>query len=393
MPAKKSTYRPSIESLEDRSVPTTAGLSGGILNVIGTARSDAITVSLAGANLKVSGVKRSFHASAVHAIVINGGGGNHFIDIDARLTTPVVVLCGAGNDVILGDAGNNTVIGSGHITFIGRGGHNVINGVPDWIPSNQPAVNPGPGFGLTDSADNPVVAFCKSHLHQKVGGGECAHLANEALRVAGYDFAVHDPGNNGDYTWGTLLTTITSGRDSSPSAACRPGDIIQFQNVVLSNGWSASQHTAVVAAVDSHGRPTQVYEQNVGVNGKGKESGVHDRTDRLDPLAINLSTVSSGTIHIYRPVPRSDSAGTVQFSVVNNTAQGQTVTVYFNGASQWTISLDSFNTAGSYQTASGWASGRGNWSIGINGRMVALTNAGGYEVFTAANGQTSIRAI
>jgi hypothetical protein len=79
---------------------------------------------------------------------------------------------------------------------------------------------------------------------------------------------------------------MTSGRETS-SARCQPGDLLQFQNVTLSNGWLASQHTAIVAAVDDLGRPTQVYEQNVGVNGKGKGPGAHDRHERLDALVIN----------------------------------------------------------------------------------------------------------
>jgi hypothetical protein len=225
-----------------------------------------------------------------------------------------------------------------------------------------------------------------------VGGGECAHLANEALRFAGADFMGSDPLHNGDYVWGTLVNTYTHGHAAS-LARCQPGDIIQFQNVTLSNGWVAQQHTAIVAAVDSLGRPTMVYEQNVGVNGKGKGGGAHDRTDRLDTLAINPSTILGGTVHIYRAVPRHDTPGKVQFSVVNDTAHSQTVTVYFNGVSQGTISLDSFNTALSYKTSWFSNSGRGSWSIGISGKRVNLSNAGGYEVFAAPNGQTSIRAI
>jgi hypothetical protein len=234
----------------------------------------------------------------------------------------------------------------------------------------------------TASINQQIIAFCQTHLHAKVGGGECAQLVSEALRVAGANFMTSDPNHNGDYVWGTLVTTMTPGQASS-SARCQPGDIIQFQNVTLSGGWTASHHTAIVAAVDSLGRPTQVYEQNVG----------SDRTDRLDVLAINPNTILAGTIHIYRAVVRSDSAGKVQFSVVNDTTRPQTVTVYFNGVKQGTLGLDSFNTQNSYQAAWYSNSGSGAWSIGIGGTTVALTNAGGYELFTAANGQVSIRTI
>ena len=240
--------------------------------------------------------------------------------------------------------------------------------------------------------NSQVVSFAKSHLHMKVGGGECAHLANAALRVAGADFFSHDPLKNGDYTWGSLVTTITPGKDSSASAKCLPGDIIQFQNVNISGGWSAAHHTAIVAAVDKAGRPTQVYEQNVGVNGKGKGGGSHDRTDRLDPLALNSKTITAGTVHIYRPVPRVDAPGKVQFSIVNSTTAPQVVTEYYNGKDLGTISLDTFNTAGSYML--GYVTGTGTitWTIGLNGKSVPLSNASGYEVYYA-NGSTTIRMV
>ena len=160
----------------------------------------------------------------------------------------------------------------------------------------------------------------------------------------------------------------------------------------MSGGWTADHHTAIVAAVDGHGRPTQVYEENVGVNGKGKGAGTHDRTDRLDPLTINSKTILAGTVHVYRPVKRVDVANASQFTAVNNTNSSQTVTEYFNGKKQFTMSLTAFNTAGSYSTGKVSSSGRATWTIGINGKTIALNNAAGYEVYTS-NGKTTIRAI
>jgi hypothetical protein len=264
----------------------------------------------------------------------------------------------------------------------------VFGGLPLSLPTPPAALLAPAVAPQAVNLNSQIMTFCQQHWHLKVGGGECAHLANEALRFAGANFMPAN--NNDDYVWGTLVTTITHGRDSNSSARCQPGDIIQFQNVTMPGGWQAGQHTAIVAAVDSRGRPTQVYEQNVGVNGKGP--GFHDRTERLDTLAINLNTILSGTVHIYRAAPRQDSPGQLMFSVVNDTTRGQTVTVYFNGVRQWTIPLDSVNTAGSYLTEKVSSTGGGTWSIGINGKSVRLSNAGGFEVFTA-NGQTSIRAI
>jgi hypothetical protein len=251
-----------------------------------------------------------------------------------------------------------------------------------------------------------IVAFCQSHRGSRVGGGECAHLAMEALRVAGADFTAHDPNHNGDYVWGTLVTTITRGRDTS-SARCQPGDIIQFQNVTLSGGWTAGQHTAIVAAVDSLGRPTQVYEQNVGVDGKGKGSGAHDRTDRLDPVAINMHTITSGTVHIYRAVPRVTHAGSYNFSLVNNTSAAVTVQLRFgtnNVGSPFMLSkantpqvngaLPSYVT----ETASWWGGPATSLNVVVNGKPLTLVgggsiqDGGGYEI-AAVGGQLVLRRV
>src|SRR5262249_5485793 len=57
----------------------------------------------------------------------------------------------------------------------------------------------------TINFNQQIIAFCQSHRGVQVGGGECAHLANEALRIAGADFA----GTN--YVWGSVVTRITRG--------------------------------------------------------------------------------------------------------------------------------------------------------------------------------------
>src|SRR5262249_47771093 len=151
----------------------------------------------------------------------------------------------------------------------------------------------------------------------------------------------------------------------------RPGDITQFRNVSLSNGAMYWHHTAVVASVDAQGRPTAVYEQNIGLAGGGA-----DRRDRLD--ALDLSQMVSGTVHIYRAVRRQDAPGKVQFSVVNDTGRAQSVTISFNGSPVGSLWLDSYNRAGSYQDAWWQWSGGGRWTISIGGTTVALNNAGGY---------------
>jgi hypothetical protein len=137
MTAKQSTSPPGVEALEDRCVPTTAKLSGGVLSILAKPGADAILVSLAGPKITVSGVRQTFRAGAVHEIVVNTQGGNDAIALDPRLRTPALILCGWGNTTVFGDAGHVTVLGSGHEVFYGRGGSGSVNGVPQ------------SGFGLT----------------------------------------------------------------------------------------------------------------------------------------------------------------------------------------------------------------------------------------------------
>jgi hypothetical protein len=226
-----------------------------------------------------------------------------------------------------------------------------------------------------------VLEFAQAHLGEQVGSGQCTDLANEALRVAGADFAVHDPGN-GDYIWGTLITTITPGDDSNPTVPCVPGDIIQYQNVTLADGSTAAHHTSIVAAVDANGRPTYVYEQNVGGN----------LNDVYDSAVINAQTVEQGTIQIYQPVPRVDSPGEVQFTVTNDTSNSQTVTLYDNGTAEDYDSLTAYQTLGSYNYMEVSSNPPATWTIGVGGQQIALNNAAGYEVDATSNGP-AIRAV
>ena len=253
-----------------------------------------------------------------------------------------------------------------------------------------PIPTPPPGFGLVGTPttmENAVVSFAKSHLGQKVGSGECAALANEALRVAGAEYQ----GQGGpDYSWGSLVTTITPGHDSNPSSVCQPGDILQYQNTLFSSGWSASQHTAIVAAVDGAGRPTAVYEQNVGVSVTSNDSTGADRFVLLDTIAINANTLMAGTVHIYRPVPRTDTPGEITFTVVNDTMSPVTVTLFFNGRAAETLPLlTAYNTTNSYIIDSASSTGAGTWSLGVGTPTINIVNAGGYEVY----GPGAIRAI
>jgi hypothetical protein len=73
--------------------------------------------------------------------------------------------------------------------------------------------------------NSKVAAYMATKVGVRCGGGECAHAATEALRVAGAEFTSADFGpdspQRGDYVWGTLVKEISAvtGRpvDSKPN--------------------------------------------------------------------------------------------------------------------------------------------------------------------------------
>jgi hypothetical protein len=239
-------------------------------------------------------------------------------------------------------------------------------------------------LSTVSSLNQKVVKFLASKVGSRIGGGECAHIATEALRVAGAKFVqiANDNPASGDYVWGSLVKIVTAKNgkavDSAPSAAVQPGDIIQYRNAKFSAGNTvvrssagsfASHHTSVVAAVDSLGRPTKVYEQNF--NGV-RTMAVH---------AINLSRLTGGWLRIYHPVARPNVSGRYEFTIVNNSSSRQTITV--NGKPK---TLTPANTAGSY--TSYWATG-GQPSLTLNGNSpYKLDNAAGYQIVGSGSAAT-----
>ena len=104
-----------------------------------------------------------------------------------------------------------------------------------------------------------MVSFAQGRVGTRVGGGECAHLATEALRVNGGEFVPGDLGadspGTGDYVWGTLVTVISYANktwsDSNPTNACLPGDVIQYGgSAIMAGARFPSRHTSVVTTVD-----------------------------------------------------------------------------------------------------------------------------------------------
>jgi hypothetical protein len=238
------------------------------------------------------------------------------------------------------------------------------------------------------TTNDRMVAFLASKVGERIGGGECAHVASEALRVSGARFIRRPDIVPGDYVWGNLVKVVsnTNGvvRDSAPSIRVRPGDILQYHNVrIQSGGWTmwTSQHTSVVATVDALGRPTSVYEQNV--NG--------DRNLRVS--TINLSQLQSGRISIYRAEPRVVVPGRFEFSLVNNVNRNAGVVMRAGAYNLGTPVLGAANQWNSYQTR--WMSLPAGWgmTLTVGTTTVPVVNGAGYEIFQLPNGMASIRRI
>ena len=199
------------------------------------------------------------------------------------------------------------------------------------------------------SFGNNMASFLESRLGKRIGGGECSHLATEALRVSGAEFFPQDLGADspgaGDYVWGNLVTTIAYANkrwsDSQPTSPCQVGDVIQYRSAsfVYSKTLKISftQHTSVVAAVNAAGRPTHVYEQNVS----GKRVVMKN--------SIDVTKLTAGWIRIYRPKSRVDAPNTWKFTLVNETTASRTYEVVIGTQEVGTLSLGAVNTATGYR--------------------------------------------
>lgn len=256
-----------------------------------------------------------------------------------------------------------------------------------------------PAFGVTArAADLPsynaaVIKYCESRVGKRVGSGECSHLANEALRVAGAEFTqvgadgkrIPDSPHPGDYVWGTLVKTYSFDEktrqvvDSDPKAASLPGDILQFDKVKTSDGYQFPHHTAIVRTVDAAGNPSGVFQQNIKVPG-GKDG----REVQKSPLPT-LRMVS-GMIMVYRPAKATNPAP-MQFTWVNNSKSQKVEFTYFGKKD----SLGTPNTADAYRVV--WASGPRANTVTVDGVNYTLAARKAYEFYTTSDGKIALREL
>jgi hypothetical protein len=240
---------------------------------------------------------------------------------------------------------------------------------------DEPAARPGKAARAKSNYGALVVKYCTNNLNKKVGGGECSHLANEALRWSGAEFINSKFSKEEGYVWGALVKKLTyqaggSIVDSSPTSAVQPGDVIQYRDVTFTPSGSAPQHTAIVSAVDAKGNPTEVFTQNFNkkrVVFKDKES---------------LTAIRTGTLWIYRAVaPKVDPKFPVEFSLVNRVNKDVPFTLFGK-----TYTLTPYDTAGSYVT---WYASR--TKLTLDGFAYTLKPRTAYEIYSPKGSKNQVR--
>ena len=150
--------------------------------------------------------------------------------------------------------------------------------------------------GQTINVNESIAHFCEQHLGQKVGSGECASLASQALHQVGLKRKFKDSPGQGDYVWGKLVLVLT-GTGSDPAVegqtnAIARGDIIQFRDALFRRGRHTvhcGHHTAVVDAVYNDGSSVTILQENF--NGK----------QFVTAMNLDLLDLKSGWIRVYQP--------------------------------------------------------------------------------------------
>lgn len=208
-----------------------------------------------------------------------------------------------------------------------------------------------------------------------VGGG--------FTRIGADGKKIPDSPANEDSVWGTLAKTYKVDDkkiiidDSDPKKKCRQGDILQIRDVKLANGYSYSHHTAVIAEVDTAGRPQTVYQQNIAPPGIADGRIVRKFVFRAQELR-------AGYMVVYRPEATTNPA-TMQFTFTNN-LKSVNVSFSFNGKP---ADIGKPNTGNGWRFV--WLSGEAK--VTLDGKDYTLTTRKAYEFYSAKDGKTGFREI
>ena len=166
------------------------------------------------------------------------------------------------------------------------------------------------------SVSQRVVEFGTTHVGKKVGSGECWDLPFEALKAAEAMTPWDLPGKN-LYVWGEEIKDLKE---------AQPGDILQFEGVVIQGSWVTREkikikhqkdpvdakvthwenfnfgekHSAIVEKVDKDLFFTTL-NAHIQISNKGETKPMKE----VQRLQINLSPENiTGKIYLYRPTTK-----------------------------------------------------------------------------------------
>jgi Ca2+-binding RTX toxin-like protein len=131
------TFRPALEALENRTVPTvTTAQNSNLLTLTSNGADDVVTVSqwfalslVRGVTVTVNGADAGIFLG-VDRIEFKGNGGKDTFTNDTGITCEA--NGGSGNDVLTGGGGADGLIGgSGNDQLVGRGGNDSLTGGTD----------------------------------------------------------------------------------------------------------------------------------------------------------------------------------------------------------------------------------------------------------------------
>jgi hypothetical protein len=241
-PSGPASCRPSVEGLEERSVPAVAAtlLPTGTLAITGSLGNDVITVREFSTAIRIDGLRRAFPVAMVTQIQITALSGNDVIDLRTHayqqpITVPTVIDAGDGNDTVWGGAGDDTILGgTGNDRLFGIGGNDTLDGGAgndflDAGSSGESTTNGWNAYGWASNGTN------RDDIRQG-GAGTCAvdaamasaaasgidladrvqYLGNFNYQVTLYNPRTHQPVNEVVPFDGTMVRT-TSGRVVDPN--------------------------------------------------------------------------------------------------------------------------------------------------------------------------------
>lgn len=261
---KTRARRLQFEPMEDRRMMAglAAYLNNGVLTVNGSAGSDVVNFRQAGGWLAIDGVYNAWQTSNVSLIIVNLGGGNDSVAMNA-LTENLVVNAGGGSDAIKFANGQQTAFGGGDQALVWNGNFAKVNGTtvydqrdpspapdPGPAPAPDPAPapnNPGSTSGLAAKLYNGVLTITATDdanfINVKEAGGWLAvdgiHNAWTTSQVNRIDILLRG-GNDTVYLNGSTRNFVIMSSGGTKQVRFGNGDSINYSSTQLLCVWNGA---------------------------------------------------------------------------------------------------------------------------------------------------------